>query len=127
MKQEIISAIVLLILDFMWLGLFMGNKYKTMILDIQGVEMTTRIQYAIPAYILMVIGLILFVIPNIRKEHLLRDSLLYGATFGIVVYGIYDFTAAAVIERWDMKLALLDIAWGGFVFFCAALVGGYFS
>ena len=40
---------------------------------------------------------------------------------------IYDFTAAAVLKDWDIKLALLDILWGSFVFFISAYIGSLFG
>jgi uncharacterized membrane protein len=128
MKKEIIGVITLLVLDIIWVIAYMGERYKVMIPKIQcGTDMETNIPYAALSYLLMVIGLLLFVLPNIRKSHLIQDSLLYGAVFGLVLYGVYDLTAAAVIKDWDMKLAAADMAWGAFVMFAAAVVGGYFQ
>jgi len=53
----------------------------------------------------------------------LQDSLMYGLIFGIVLYGVYDFTAGAVLKNWDVKLAVTDVMWGGIVYFMAAYVG----
>ena len=127
MKQQVISVITLLLLDFLWIGLFMGKKYTNMIPTIQGSDISAKPVYAVLSYILMVIGLLVFVVPNIRKEHLIGDSLKYGITFGIVLYGVYDFTAGAVLNKWDMNIAIYDVLWGGMVFFLASLIGGYFS
>ena len=126
MKKEIISILVLLILDFLWIGLFMKNRYQNEIKQIQGTPMSVNIVYAVISYVLMAVGLILFVLPNIRSEHRLMDSLKYGFLFGIVVYGIYDFTAAAVISKWNMITAILDVLWGGTVFFLASYIGSFF-
>ena len=126
MKKEIISIIILLILDFLWIGLFMKNRYQNEIKQIQGTPMSVNIVYAVISYVLMAVGLILFVLPNIRSEHRLMDSLKYGFLFGIVVYGIYDFTAAAVISKWNMITAILDVLWGGTVFFLASYIGSFF-
>jgi uncharacterized membrane protein len=127
MQRNIISTSVLLILDILWVLLFMGKKYTKQVKDIQGTNMRGRLGFAFLAYILMVVGLNMFVLPNIRKGHELVDSLKYGAVFGLVVYGIYDCTAAAVFTDWDVGLAALDIAWGAFVFFVSAYVGSKLS
>ena len=126
-KANIIAIVTLLILDFIWIAMYMGNKYQKQITDIQGSKMETKQFQALLAYILMVIGLNLFVLPNIRKGYELEDSLKYGLTFGIVVYGVYDFTAGAVLKNWDTKLALIDVAWGGLVYFIAAYVGSKYA
>ncbi len=102
--------ITVLILDMLWLYMFMGKRYKTMIYAIQGTKMRTRIWCACISYILLIVGLLLFVIPKIRKTHRVRDSFLYGGGFGLVVFGVYDFTAAAVFEKWNIQLAMIDIA-----------------
>lgn len=123
-SEYIVANLTLVILDFIWLGLYMANRYREMVLDLQGEEMEVRFPSAFLAYTLMALGLSLFVIPRIRSGTILQDSLLYGATFGVVVYGIYDLTAHAVLKKWDHELALYDVVWGGFVYFCAALVAG---
>jgi uncharacterized membrane protein len=128
MKKQIIGVVTLLLLDIIWVSTFMNTQYQNMVPKIQcGVGMTPNLTYAAMSYFLMVIGLVVFVLPNINKDNLLMDSLLYGGLFGVVLYGVYDLTAAAVINDWDMKLGLIDIIWGGFVMFASAMVGGYFS
>ena len=123
MNQNIVATIILLVLDVLWVTLYMRNAYKKQVQDIQGTEMNSRLYLGFIAYFLMVVGLNMFVLPNIRKGHELVDSLKYGATFGLVVYGIYDMTAGAVFKNWDLKLATVDIIWGSFVFFISAYVG----
>ena len=113
MKREIIAIAILLILDGIWISAVMGKYYNTMIKKIQGSEMTVNKVCVVLAYSLMVAGLLLFVLPNTKdKKSLLRDSLIYGGLFGIILYGVYDFTAGAVFKDWDMKVAILDVAWG---------------
>tara|TARA_Y200000002_G_C22590359_1_gene624933 strand:- start:233 stop:613 length:381 start_codon:yes stop_codon:yes gene_type:complete len=125
MKKEIISVIILLVLDFLWIGLFMKNRYEKEIKQIQGSSMKVNIVYGFISYTLMVIGLVVFVLPNIRTEHRLLDSLKYGFLFGMVVYGVYDFTAAAVLSKWNMTTSILDVLWGGTVYFLASYIGSY--
>ena len=122
----IASSLVLLLLDFIWIKLYMGKKYELLINKIQNNPMNTRLIFALFAYLLMLLGLYIFVLPNIRKSHKFADSIKYGFLFGIVVYGIYDMTCAAIFNKWDIKLALLDTLWGGFVFFISAYIGSFF-
>lgn len=122
-KKVVIAVIVLLVLDILWIGLYMGKQYGPQVMAIQGSKLEMKPVYALLSYTLMVIGLIVFVMPRIRSGHELEDSLKYGLVFGIILYGVYDFTAAAVLKNWDMQLALKDIAWGGFVYFIASYIG----
>ena len=123
LKHRLISTSTLLILDFLWIKLYMGSRYATMIKKIQGTPMKTNMLYAIIAYTLMVIGLNIFVLPNINiKNVTIKDCLTYGLMFGLVLYGVYDFTIGAVLEKWSMSLAIIDVLWGGLVYFLACYV-----
>lgn len=118
LKYRIASSLILLILDFMWLGGFMAPRYGVMIKDIQGTPMKANMLYALCSYLLMIVGLQQFVLPNLDFKNInVKDCLKYGFVFGVVVYGVYDFTAGAVIKNWDMNLALVDVLWGGVVYF----------
>jgi len=119
MNKLIVSSVLLLVLDLIWLKGYMGNEYKKMIRKIQGSDMRVNTVYAILSYALMIIGLNVFVIPNINKDNLLFDSLKYGFLFGIILYGVYDFTIGAVLKDWNLNLAIVDVLWGGIVYFLA--------
>ncbi len=121
--MNIKPAALLLTLDALWIGGYMGKKYNEMIPRIQNELMDVKPVYAIFAYALMILGLYQFVLPNIRKTSKLHDSIKYGFLFGIIVYGIYDFTCAAVFKKWDNKLAFIDMLWGGFLFSIVAYLG----
>ena len=121
-KQRIISTLTLLILDFLWIGLYMGSQYSVLVKNIQGSNMKTNIIYGFFAYFLMVIGLNNFVLPKLDTKNInFKSCLSSGFLFGIIVYGVYDFTCAAVLKDWDIKLALIDILWGGIVYFMACI------
>lgn len=101
----------------------MGPRYHIMIKNIQNQKMETNILYAFIAYTLMVVGLNKFVLPMIDIKHVtLYNCLSFGLVFGIVLYGVYDFTAGAVIDKWDMNLAIIDVLWGGFVYFMSCYI-----
>ena len=68
MNALILSSVILLLLDFVWLGTYMGPRYNKMIREIQGKQMKMNYWSAIITYILMIVGLNVFVIPNIREE-----------------------------------------------------------
>ena len=122
----IISSLTLLFLDFFWIKMYMGKKYEILINKIQNSKIKIKYIFAFFAYLLMLVGLNFFVIPKIRKTNKLIDSIKYGFSFGVIVYGIYDMTCAAIFRDWDIKLALIDIIWGGFVFFISTYIGSFF-
>ena len=113
MDEIIKPSLTMLILDFIWLTMFMSKRYKVMIKDIQGEELKVKMIYAALVYLLMIIGQQVYVKPLIKSK---KDVLIYGGLFGLIVFGIYDLTAGAVIKKWDLKLAIIDILWGVFLF-----------
>ena len=38
-KQSIIATLVLLLADFLWIGLYMGKQYQSQVRTIQGTEL----------------------------------------------------------------------------------------
>lgn len=118
MDEIIKPSLTMLILDFIWLTMFMSKRYKVMIKDIQGEELKVNIIYAAFVYLLMIIGQQVYVKPLIKSK---KDVLIYGGLFGLIVFGVYDLTAGAVIKKWDLKLAIIDILWGVFLFTASSL------
>ena len=118
MDEIIKPSLTMLILDFIWLTMFMSKRYKVMIKDIQGEELKVNILYAAFVYLLMIIGQQVYVKPLIKSK---KDVLIYGGLFGLIVFGVYDLTAGAVIKKWDLKLAIIDILWGVFLFTASSL------
>ena len=35
-----------------------------------------------------------------------------GALFGLILYGVYDLTNLAILEKWTRSMTVADIAWG---------------
>ena len=123
LKHRVLSTLTLLILDGLWINFYMKDKYNKMIKNIQNSDIQVNKVFAVASYTLMVVGLNLFVLPRLDVNNInIKDCLLYGFTFGIVLYGVYDFTIAAVLKKWDIDLAYIDVLWGGFVYFAASYV-----
>lgn len=123
LKHKLISGITLLILDGLWISLFMGPRYTTMIKKIQKSNMVINYSLVFLAYLFMVLGLYTFVLPNINvKSKKVDDSLKFGFLFGIILFGVYDFTAGALLKDWNIPLSILDVLWGGILYFLSSYI-----
>ncbi len=126
-KNYITAAVILLVLDLLWLKIYMAGQYKTMVVNIQSTQMIVNIPAAIAAYSLMIFGLCWFVMQNIEDDvdvgEKARQSFLNGGLFGLMVYGIYNFTAAVVFKNWSRKTLVMDIIWGVIVYSLSAFIG----
>lgn len=100
----------------------MKPKYEIMIPKIQNKSLKLNYFYGFLVYIALVIGLNIFVIPNINRRNVCYDALKYAFTFGVIAYGIYDFTCASLFEDWDIMLSIMDVLWGGSLYFLTIII-----
>ena len=121
-KEFIIVAILLGIFDYIWLKFIFANIWSNMINNIQLSLMTLDNRFIIPAYILMTLSIVVYVLPKIGNKYIIRDSILYGGLLGLIIYGIFDLTNLIVFKKYLLNVALMDIAWGTFLFSITTLI-----
>lgn len=114
LNKYLISSLLLLILDLLWLKFYMKDKYKKMVFEIQNSELKFNFISAILSYLILCFSLNYFVLPYVKENDI--KLLTHSFIFGLVVYGVYDFTCGAIFEKWDKKLMIIDTIWGGFLF-----------
>lgn len=116
-----VFAIVLpafLILDLVWLGVVMKTFYSEELGELarrQGTSLAPRWSAAILVYLLIPGGLVVFVRPLLGVNATGWQAIGWGAIYGLVLYGVYDLTNFAVLEKWSVRMTLADIAWGCFL------------
>jgi uncharacterized membrane protein len=112
-KIFLASLLACLMLDSVWLGFVAKNIYFETIgsmLRKSGNSLSPNYPAALIVYLLLVGGIILFVLPKTNGSYGL--ALLWGALFGAVTYGIYDFTNFAIFSSYPFKITLIDFGWG---------------
>lgn len=104
MLELIGRAAIIAIVDLPWL--FFTQPYvSTMVRSIQGgKDGTLRI---IPAIIVYLALAWLIAVPKSAKEAFL---------LGLSTYAVYDFTNLATLVNYDVRFAIADSLWGGFLF-----------
>jgi len=111
-KLAAIGAVAFMVLDGVWLGLVMKNFYRDQLAPIVRLAnggIAPNWPAAVVVYALLGTGIALFVIPHASTVPLAAAR---GALFGLVVYGVYDFTNYSTLQQWPLVLALADVAWG---------------
>ena len=114
LKFIVITSIVLLILDSIFLTIMSGYFDKQIFL-VQNGPLQLNIWGGIICYIFLIIGVYYFIIN--RKESLFNAFLL-----GAVIYGVYEYTSYALLKKWKLKTTIIDTIWGGLLF---ALTAGF--
>lgn len=111
-----------LLLDYIWLAKLMKWFYLQELGALARVEngsINPRLLAAAGVYLALVGGIILFALPRVDPLRPLASGLAWGALYGVTVYAVYDLTNRATLAHWPLKLAAVDICWGGFL--CAAV------
>lgn len=122
----LLAAVVLfIVLDLVWFQ-FAGNTIKNEIATIARLNADgswhVRLIPALIVYTLMALAMMIFILPHSTS---LVHALTLGALFGLVSYGLYDFTNLATLTAWTWKLALMDVAWGTVL--CGAVASALYS
>ena len=121
-KLAAVGAVAFLVLDGVWLGLLMKHFYREQLAPIVRLAnggMAPNWPAALVVYALLGTGIALFVIPQAST---VSSAAALGALFGLVVYGVYDFTNFATLRQWPFAVTLVDVAWGTVASATAAMV-----
>lgn len=104
---------VFLAVDLLWLGVVMKDFYARELGDLarkQAGSLAPRWGAALLVYVLIPTGLVLFASPIVESTWF--SAIGKAALFGLILYGVYDLTNYAILEKWTLPMTLADIAWG---------------
>lgn len=116
------------LIDYLWLGKIMSRFYLKELGSMARISNNTFdpvIWAAVVVYLLIPLGIVLFVLPGIADQGFVLPALFKGMIYGIVLYGVYDMTNHSLLQNWSIKISLVDVVWGGFINGVASVVGKY--
>ena len=106
----VITLIVFLAIDMVWLGAVARNLYKQKLGNILSANVNWMV--AIVFYIIYTLGILFFAVNPSLKEMSWKVAMLNGAVFGSMCYATYDLTNMATIAKWPLLIVIVDITWG---------------
>ena len=116
---QILAIIVtMLVLDIAWLTATSATT-RPMFAALQGQPLRIRWIPTLAVYAIMVASLWYFAV---NPSTNITDAAGRGAALGFSMYGLYDLTNYATLERYTLDFALTDIIWGTFLFTVTAAV-----
>lgn len=117
----IATALAFAGLDAVWLSQMGPRLYRPIIGDLMSARFDAP--SAIAFYLIYVTGIVFFaVLPGIEKASLAKAA-INGAALGFIAYATYDLSNQATLRGWDVKLTLIDMAWGTALTAIASAVG----
>lgn len=114
----LVTLLVIIPLDFLFLGVIAKPFFKAEVGDMLG---DLNVLPAAIFYPLYTLGVLVFVTgaPNTS----LQAGLVYGALFGLFAYATFDLTALATLKHWSWPAAFADVSWGAVVTAVSATTG----
>ena len=104
----LISAIILVSIDFVYLNIIKGFFDKQIQL-VQGSQPKMNYLGAALCYLFLIVGINYFII---KPKKSVSDAFLLG----IVIYGVYETTNYALLKEWSILTVIIDTLWGGLLF-----------
>ena len=92
MLYILISAIVMILLDSIYLNLF-GAYFKRQVKSVQGSPLELNMVGAALCYVFLIFGLNYFILKNKKS---VKDAFLLG----IVIYAVFELTSLALFKNW---------------------------
>ena len=115
LKKIAVGTASFIVLDGVWLGVIMKSFYREHLGPIAMTAPDGSLApiwaAAAPVYVLMALGLTVFVMPRVSRAAPL-DAAKCGAVFGLVLFGVYDLTNLSTLRNYSPMLALIDTGWG---------------
>ncbi|HVK80978.1 MAG TPA: DUF2177 family protein [Verrucomicrobiae bacterium] len=115
------TGLIFAIADAIWLSQAAPRIYRPMIGELMRPDLSWPA--AIAFYLIYVSGIVYFAVAPALAKQSLSAALLNGALLGLVAYATYDLTNQATLKIWDVRLTLIDMAWGAFASALAAGAG----
>lgn len=117
-------------LDYLWLAVLMKPFYLKELGSLarttpDGGAILPRLGAAAGVYLALPGGVVLFALPRADPANLAVTALAWGALYGVSVYSVYDLTNRATLRHWPVRLAAVDIAWGGTICAIATLAAAF--
>ena len=108
MRKIIISALILLVLDSVFIYI-MNPIFQSQIFDVQKSPLRINRLPAIACYVILIFALNYFILQK-------RRSILDAFLLGVVIYGVYETTSFALLRNWRLTTVIIDTLWGGSLF-----------
>ena len=110
-SATLISALIFLIIDVIWLSFSVKSFYRP---NIGHLLLETPVMWAaILFYVIYVIGIAVVIIEPSLDYQNTQKFLIKAFMFGLVAYGTYNLTNMATIKGWSPNVVFVDMIWGG--------------
>lgn len=113
--ETLIFAAIMLLIDIPWITFVMKKLYKNVF--------PIKIDYlsGAIAYILMILTYPFI----ISKSKDLKEKIKTSGFLGIIIFGTYGFTLAAIYGKYPITTALAETTWGAVLFILTTVISHF--
>ncbi len=119
----IVTAVVFLGLDAIWLKAFIGPFFRQRIGHLMREDPLLGVAGGF--YFIYALGIVWFAVIPAMNAGEVAPALINAAFLGLLGYGTYEATSMSIMKDWKWSMFIIDIAWGIFVSVIAAAAGFY--
>ena len=121
MKAFAAVAIVMLVLDALWLGVVARRFYVGRLEPL--LAQRPNFRAAAVFYVVYVSGIVFFAVRPALDGGNLVEAATLGSLLGALCYATYELTNLATLKQWPARVVVVDIAWGSLLTGAAAAAG----
>lgn len=109
-KSLLVSLIVLIFIETVWMIMVENNFYSNFI----GHLMSNDINWLSEIFlsILFTVALVYFVVDPAVRDDDIQKLLISAVLFGLIAYGTYDLTNFSMLREWPLSITVIDMLWG---------------
>ena len=119
----LITLVVFLAVDAIWLGFVAAGLYQTYLSGFIGE--TANLLAAALFYLLYPVGVVYFAVREALLQRSPSKAFVSGALFGLFAYATYELTNWATLPGWPVVIVAVDIAWGTILTGCTAATAAW--
>jgi len=116
----VISFVLFLALDFLWLGWVAKDLYGKQLKN----KLKSPINWPVVSifYTVFIVGLNYFVIIPALNQSSLVVAALSGLLYGFLIYAAFNLMSYATLKSSPKKIAIVDIVWGSILSMSVAVI-----
>ena len=104
-----VGALASMVHNREWSGLIMKTFYREQLVRLANGSIVPNWSAVLMVYVLLGTGIATFITSHAAT---ISSTAALGALFGLVAYGVYDFTNYSTLRQKPLVLTLPDLSWG---------------
>lgn len=115
LKIAVISALIFIVLDLLWLSVVGRNLYYnslSYLAEIKDDRIVFNLKAGLTVQVIIAVGLVFFISMALIINNTFLNAVITGAVSGFILYATFDLTNLSFVKGYPLSITLIDITWG---------------